>query len=157
MDKVTGSIPVGPSVPHMKKNKINTTFEKYHFRPYPAQSKNWFRQEKVKLQRLLGSSVSVFHVGSTAIPGMGGKGILDVLITIPRATTRRATRILEKGGYVKKKTTKHPTRIFFAKDLSVKGRAKRMHIHLTHKGSKVERSMLALCHNLQVHQEEAKG
>ncbi len=140
----------------MKKSKINTTFEKYRFRPYSEQSKSLFRREKVKLQRFLGSSASVFHVGSTAIPGLGGKGILDVLITVPRATTRRAAQILENEGYTQKKTTKHPTRIFFTKDIFVRKKVKRIHLHLTHKGSKVERSMLALCHYLRVHPDEAR-
>lgn len=141
----------------MKKNKARVTFEKYRFRPYPAQSKSLFRQEKVELQRLLGSSASIFHVGSTAVPGLGGKGILDVLITIPKKRKQRAARILERGGYARKKTTKHPTRIFFTKNIFVGRKARRIHLHVTHKGSRVERSMLALCRYLCAYPAEARS
>lgn len=146
----------GPVFLPMKKSRAHATFEKYRFRPYPAQSKGLFKLEKAKLQSLLGSSASVFHVGSTAVPGLGGKGILDVLIALPKKRRQGAARILERGGYARKKTTKHPTRIFFTKNIFVGGKVRRIHLHVTHKGSRVERSMLALCRYLCAYPAEAR-
>ena len=43
-------------------------------------NKKLFNQEKAKLQKFLPSQTPIDHVGSTAIPNMIGKNIIDILV-----------------------------------------------------------------------------
>ncbi len=44
------------------------------------ENKKIFEREKNELLKNLGSNVSIEHVGSTAIPNMVGKNIIDILV-----------------------------------------------------------------------------
>ena len=54
-------------------------------RLFPADSNfpKLFEKEKVRLEKIIGSENSIEHVGSTAVPGLGGKGIIDIAIGVP--------------------------------------------------------------------------
>lgn len=56
---------------------------KYVFRPYDPIFPKLFIKEKNRLKKFLGRTVLIEHVGSTAIPGLGGKGIIDIAIAAP--------------------------------------------------------------------------
>ena len=44
---------------------------------------NLFNKTKIQLVKLLGDLVDFEHIGSTAIPDMSGKNIIDILIDTP--------------------------------------------------------------------------
>ena len=61
-----------------------------------------FRSIRERLQALLvGSEAVIEHVGSTAVPGLAAKPIVDVDVVVPsRADVPDAVRDLESGGYI---------------------------------------------------------
>lgn len=63
---------------------------------FPAQ----FAKVKAKLVEVLPASSEIEHIGSTAIPGLGGKGIIDVLIALPNwHREKKIIADLQKIGY----------------------------------------------------------
>ena len=43
----------------------------------------WFEQERERLLRVLGErAVSVEHIGSTAVPGLTAKPVIDILVSV---------------------------------------------------------------------------
>ena len=69
---------------------------------YDATWPAFFRSMKERLQALLvGSEAVIEHVGSTAVPGLAAKPIVDIDIVVPSgADIPDAVRRLESGGYV---------------------------------------------------------
>jgi len=78
-----------------------------------------FEQEKARITAILGNRVSmVEHIGSTAIPGMTAKPVIDIAVGI-RSLSQARTYIpcLEGLGYVYEPTLEQrlPERLFFWK------------------------------------------
>ena len=61
-----------------------------------------FRSVRERLQELLdGSEVLIEHVGSTAVPGLAAKPIVDIDVVVPSGPdSPDAVRRLESGGYI---------------------------------------------------------
>lgn len=74
-------------------------FKKYVFRKYNPKVRTFFSSEKKKLLKLLGVKSKIEHIGSTSIPGLGGKGILDIVIGISKTKIAGAKSKLENFGY----------------------------------------------------------
>lgn len=53
--------------------------KKYVFKPYLQCFPTLFNQEKERIVKHLDQDIMIEHVGSTAIPGLGGKGIIRAL------------------------------------------------------------------------------
>lgn len=65
-----------------------------------AQNRQQFARISRQLNQLLGDKVTIEHVGSTAVPGLIGKNIIDVLIGVKSASqTRRVADQLIKAGW----------------------------------------------------------
>jgi GrpB-like predicted nucleotidyltransferase (UPF0157 family) len=102
---------------------------------------NAFFHEKSKIIAVLGHSVEVCHIGSTAVPGMCAKPIIDILVGVSQQSDfASASRLLEGAGYVCFGECGRPGRIFF-----VKGSPEKCthHLHLVVKGSDYWRDYLA--------------
>lgn len=56
---------------------------KYVFKPYNPVFSKLFETEKKRLSNYLTGLFRIEHVGSTAVPGLGGKGIIDIYIVVP--------------------------------------------------------------------------
>ena len=104
--------------------------EKYAFRPYHTVYAKRFSVEKRCLRILLGNGVAIEHVGSTAVPGLGGKGILDIVIGVPRKEMKKIKKKLEGGGYEFRQQASTPQRFFFRKNGRDTDITKRVHLHL---------------------------
>lgn len=107
------------------------TFQKYKFLPYSKKYPALFQKEKAKLLKVLPKSIKIEHVGSTAVPGLGGKGIMDIAILTPRAKLKKFTSQLEKLGYEYRPHPGDDKRKFFQKIINYKGKERRVHVHLT--------------------------
>lgn len=86
----------------------------------------------------MGEDVVIEHVGSTAVPDLGGKGIIDIMVGIPREkiSFTEIIKKLEKAGYEHREKADSLERIFFRKDLPDEVEKKRRyHIHVTYVGS----------------------
>lgn len=59
--------------------------KKYVYKPYNELFSKLFLEEKRRLLNILKEECfDVKHIGSTAIPGLGGKGIIDIGITVAK-------------------------------------------------------------------------
>ena len=105
--------------------------QKYVFRKYNLEYRAFFTSEKKKIAKALGSTAKIEHVGSTAIPDLGGKGILDIVVGVSESKLAEAKKKLEKAGYEFREKASHPERLFFRIDHPYKNRKRRIHIHLT--------------------------
>jgi len=107
-------------------------YRKYTFNPYTPKFKKLYLKEKCKINKILPSNAQIEHVGSTAIPGLGGKGIIDIAIKTPRNKVNQIIKKLEKLGYdYNLEHQRDKRRIFLQKKITYSGKERRIHIHLT--------------------------
>jgi GrpB-like predicted nucleotidyltransferase (UPF0157 family)/RimJ/RimL family protein N-acetyltransferase len=76
--------------------------------------------------------VDIQHVGSTAIPGLSAKPILDIQIAVPSLESMKllAAPILQKLGYEYWASNPDPKRMFFVKGMPPYGEQRTHHVHL---------------------------
>ena len=111
--------------------------EKYIFRRYDPSYRRYFLSERKRLQKALGKNAQIEHVGSTSIPGLGGKGILDIIIGTQKNLVNSSLKRLQKNGYEFRESASTKQRLFFRRDYrSRDGSERRVHLHLTFIGSK---------------------
>jgi GrpB-like predicted nucleotidyltransferase (UPF0157 family) len=87
--------------------------------PYEAGWKEEFDKEKRSLKKALGDLVlDVEHAGSTAIPGMIAKPIIDIGVgvsSLKGSVKKKLIKLIEDLGYEYKADRGSPGRLFFAK------------------------------------------
>lgn len=86
--------------------------------------------EKKRLEKVLSRSAEIEHIGSTAIAGLGGKGILDIIVGISKSKMAEVRKKLEEADYEFREKASYPERFFFRRDYSYKNGKRRVHIHL---------------------------
>jgi len=95
--------------------------------PYTAEWQRIFEDEKALLQSAIGQYVlDIQHVGSTAIPGMAAKPIIDIAIVVTSFEEAKALiQPVEQLGYEYRGEFGIPRRHYF-----VKGDPRTHHIHM---------------------------
>ncbi len=85
--------------------------------PCSPEWERFFAEEERLLRAVIGAHVvDIQHVGSTAIPGMEAKPIIDIAMALRRLEdVERCVEPLERLGYEYKGDEGHPGRFFFAK------------------------------------------
>jgi len=131
--------------------KNQVVFNKYVFRKYSKNFPILFRKEKNKLQKILTKEAIIQHVGSTAIKGLGGKGIIDISIAVNKKNIEKNKKILEKEGYIFHVIGSTRERKFFDKQYGHQGTARRVHLHLTFHNSFESRKALVFVKYLNTH------
>jgi len=109
--------------------------KKYIFIKYSNQYPRLFEKEKKRILKII-PKAKIEHVGSTAVPGLGGKPIVDVMIIVSKNKIGKAKNLLLKEQYVHPKTGSEEGRLFFQKDYGILFWKRRVHVHLTYKNSK---------------------
>lgn len=110
---------------------------KYTFKPYSDSFPLLFSKEKERIAPHLPSSASIEHVGSTAVPGLGGKGIIDIAIAIDKAMMEEAKNRLQELEYEFRPSFSTPDRFYFIIYLpDPEEGSRRYHVHLTYPQSK---------------------
>jgi GrpB-like predicted nucleotidyltransferase (UPF0157 family) len=117
----------------------------------------WAAQAQDELRRLaeaLGSeAVRLEHVGSTAVPGLDAKPIIDLQLSVAAFEPRdRYVAPLERLGYLFAPDTESPDLHFFAKPGE---RPRSHHLHVSEAGSEHEFRHLAVRDFLRAHADEA--
>ncbi len=112
-----------------------------------------FQKEKENILKTL-FDVEVHHIGSTAVPGLGGKGIIDIMIAIKDWRKKKSTvNLLKELGFIHI----HPEekeRIFLSRIGPTKYGD--THIHLVKKNSKRYKEMLFFRDYMRTHKKEAQ-
>ena len=93
-----------------------------------------FLKTKKLLTKLLGDNDSIIHVGSTAIPDMVGKNIIDILIGADDSIIfNKYSRILSNNGYYPGKNSTEIYQFFASSEQETKSGD--IHIHLVIKNT----------------------
>jgi len=120
---------------------INT--KKYSFNKFSKKYKTYFNKEKYKLKERL-PFAKIEHVGSSAVEGLGGKVIVDILISVPIKKMNLSIKKIQLLKYEFKPKSGSKERKFFQKIIKYNKKERRIHLHLTNNNSKTARSMIAV-------------
>jgi GrpB-like predicted nucleotidyltransferase (UPF0157 family) len=118
---------------------------------WPAQ----YERESDLIARALGDLVvAIEHVGSTAVPGLGAKPIIDIMVGVRTlAEGERCIRPLERLGYEYRGEAGIPGRLYFRK---LTDGLRTHHIHMVEIGSDFWQRHLLFRDYLREHRQEAQ-
>jgi GrpB-like predicted nucleotidyltransferase (UPF0157 family) len=103
--------------------------------------------------RAHGVSAAIEHIGSTSVPGLAAKPILDTLVGVDDAALFDAgIAALQEAGYVYRGEQGIPGRHFFRR-----GAPRQYHVHLTVRAGDLWRDYLVFRDHLRAHPDEAKA
>ena len=124
--------------------------------PYDPDWPRQFERERAALAAVFaGCDAAIEHIGSTAVPGLGAKPVIDVLVGLSRlAEAESRIAALEAAGYeyVRKYETQLPQRRYFRKPRLA---PRTFHLHCVVKGSDDWVRHLAFRDYLRAHPESA--
>lgn len=127
---------------------------KYIFDPYDEIFPSLFQKEKERILSHVSNILLIEHVGSTAVPGLGGKGIIDIAILAAKDDMASVSSSLQNIGYEFRPSFSTPDRLYFVANLAdPKKGIRRYHIHLTHSDSPVWKELIGLRDYLICHPE----
>lgn len=102
----------------------------YHFRRYEKVfPKLYLLEEKKIRKRLPGMKYLITHIGSSAVPNLAGKGIIDIMISCPKTNLLEIKDIMVKYGYFEGRSN-DKERIYLKREEKINGRGRRFHLHL---------------------------
>jgi GrpB-like predicted nucleotidyltransferase (UPF0157 family) len=115
-----------------------------------------FDEERHRIMETLGApGMTVVHMGSTAVPGLGAKPIIDIMVGVrDRAEADQMQKALERIGYTD--VTPEPDNSEWFYCLGYGTRELYHHVHLVVEGSRHWRRQLAFRDYLRSHPETAK-
>ncbi|MEH7441782.1 GrpB family protein [Bacillus sp. JJ1122] len=124
--------------------------------PYQEEWKQLFENEKECLKNIFHpNNVDIHHIGSTSVPGLSAKPIIDILLAADKlADIDQATAQIVTAGYEAKGENGIPGRRYFQK--SDKNGIRKVHLHAFVKGSHELQRHLVFRDYLFEHPEEAK-
>ncbi|MFH1551828.1 MAG: GrpB family protein [bacterium] len=129
--------------------------KKYKFRRYDKRFPDIYKREKIKLKKVIPNAI-IEHIGSTAVPGLGGKGIIDILVAVNRKEINKIKNQLERANYVFKESGGESDRLFFKKNYKYHGKTRIVHLQLTHHDSYIFKRMIKFRDKLIKDKEYAK-
>lgn len=123
--------------------------ERYLFKPFSKDFSLVFATQKRILSKSLKSIPEkvIEHIGSTAIHGMGGKGIVDIIVFVPKEHIFKAKKQITLAGF-KYNGNWANRRHFFGKYYIHKQKAKMVHVHLTAESKELHK-LVALVYYLK--------
>jgi GrpB-like predicted nucleotidyltransferase (UPF0157 family) len=123
--------------------------------PHHKKWKNLFEKEKRMLEKQIGHLVvEIQHIGSTAIPPILAKPILDIGIGIHKLSNAKSVvKAMKKMGYTHVSKSRHHYEYLFVKGPESK---RTHHIHLLRYKGKVWNKMISFRDYLQQHPSVAK-
>jgi len=116
-----------------------------------------FAGEAQKLREVLGDNLAAIeHAGSTAVPGLSAKPVIDILIGVPSLEAAKAAiPKIEALGYGYWREDTIPRRLYFVKGLPPNG-PRSHHVHLVDEDSPELRRHLAFRDYLRADPNEAR-
>ena len=107
--------------------------KKYIFKPYSKIFPELFQKEKERITSHLKGALNIEHVGSTAVPGLGGKGIIDIAIAVRKEDMDTVLQQLQSLGYEFRPAFSTADRFYFIIYLpDPEEKSRRYHLHLTY-------------------------
>ncbi|MBS8264776.1 GrpB family protein [Mesobacillus boroniphilus] len=123
--------------------------------PYNPEWKTLFENEKQLLETILEpAEVEIHHIGSTSVPGLSAKPIIDIMLAADSlAQVEKATPAIEAAGYEAKGENGIPGRRYFQK--YDENGIRKVHLHSFEKGSHQLYRHLVFRDYLRAHPREA--
>ena len=102
--------------------------------------------------------LGIEHFGSTAVPGLAAKPIIDILIAVTSLARAKATMAepIIALGYLYWAENPKTDRMFFVKGMPPYGERRTHHIHITEPDGEMWRRRLAFRDHLRANPEEAR-
>jgi GrpB-like predicted nucleotidyltransferase (UPF0157 family) len=102
--------------------------------------------------------IGIEHFGSTAVPGLAAKPIIDILIAVASLAVAKATMVdpITSLGYLYWAENPKSDRMFFVKGMPPHGARRTHHVHITELGGEMCRRRLAFRDHLRAHPDEAR-
>jgi GrpB-like predicted nucleotidyltransferase (UPF0157 family) len=118
-----------------------------------------YEAEAARIRAVLDSNliVGLQHFGSTAIPGLAAKPIIDILIAVRSIADAQAAVIdpLQRLGYAYWSENPKVDRMFFVKGMPPFGQRRTHHVHVTEPTGEMWQQRLAFRDYLKAHPEDA--
>lgn len=119
--------------------------------PYDPSWAERFALEAALLQRALGDAAfAVEHFGSTSVPGLAAKPIVDIVVELERRLEPLDRLALREAGYVHERNVDAPDIVFLAKGNH------EVHLQLVPRAHPSIEAKLAVRDYLRAHPEEAR-
>lgn len=123
--------------------------KKYIFKQYNPIFPELYQKEEQRLKQILGDEYLIEHIGSTAVPNLGGKGIIDIMISVPKKLMNQTSQLLQKqAGYEFSTSGGDKERLFHQQD--------RYHLHVTFPESESRKKAIAFRDYLIKHPKDLK-
>ncbi|MBO5183483.1 MAG: GrpB family protein [Bacilli bacterium] len=120
-------------------------------------NKKIYKSIEKQLRKDLGKTIPIEHVGSTAIPNMYGKNIIDILVGAEDKNEFESIKlILEKNNFIGSEKSRDDIYQFFASSSDETG-AGDIHIHLVIKNTQRFCDFITLRNYLLSNKDEAKA
>ena len=119
-------------------------------------NKSLYNKTKKELLKLLDDDVVINHVGSTAIPNMIGKNIIDILIGVKEGKFKKSKEILTNAGYFPSEGSATSIYQFFATKQE-ETKSQDIHLHLVCVNTERYNEFIILKNYLLNSKEEAKN
>jgi len=130
--------------------------KKYVFKPYSSSFPELFEKEKQRIASQI-KGVSIEHIGSTAIPNLGGKGIIDIAVATKSEQIPIVSEQIQSLGYEFRPHWSTPERLYFKLTLPDSEEGTRSyHLHLMFLEAKEWKEMLVFRDYLRSHPKEAQ-
>ncbi len=107
-----------------------TDEEKFRFYPYSASYVEFYEDERRCIASALDDKASIEHVGSTSVPGLGGKRIIDIAVGTSPSGIDSVKGLLIEAGYEFRPHAGTEQRLFFRVDRVANKDQYRVHVHL---------------------------
>lgn len=131
--------------------------KKYVFKPYHTTFPELFQKEKERIVMACQAALQIEHVGSTAVPGLGGKGIIDIAIGVKPGCFEAIIHELQNIGYEHRPHFSTPSRAYLIICLPDPIEEKRRyHVHLTDPDGEEWKDLLGFRDYLRAHSQEAQ-
>lgn len=145
---------IGPSELESQSNKESDSKEKIVYKievvPYDSNWSKIFENEAAALKQHMGNNaVEIHHVGSTSVPGLNAKPIIDILGVVKNA--KNSIKTLESLGYEYKGEYNIPFHFSFSKKTPTK-----IHLHVFEEGNPEIELNLLFRDYLRTHPETRK-
>ena len=136
----------------MKENMLGLEKGIVVLHEYSFEWEKLFEQERASLQGLLDDSVvEIQHIGSTAVPNLISKPIIDILLGVRSSdVVSQMKSQLEDIGYTYRLNGSDENQVLFVKGPEEK---RTYYLHITEYGSKTWKNYLAFRDYLRVHPE----
>lgn len=109
------------------------------------------------LEKIIPYEVKFEHVGSTAVVGLGGREIIDILVLVEKNLMQNLVDLLVSNGFKYNSLASiPPKKLFVSGFFEYKNRSFHVHIHITFAGSNEHLSKILFRDYLRKHPDEAK-